>query len=71
MPGARLAIAFYLTIVLVFALFLKQQGPRHRYQVVFVLVWGLVHLVREVAPALSLWLRGATLGSAAATSRVP
>ena len=70
LPGARLAIAFYLTIVLVFALFLKQQGPRHRYQVVFVLVWGLVHLAREVGPAVSVWLRGATLGSVAATNRV-
>lgn len=70
LPGARLSIAFYLTIILVFALFLKQQGPRHRYQVVFVLVWGLVHLVREVGPAVSVWLRGATLGSVAATNRV-
>jgi hypothetical protein len=57
-PGARLAIAYYLLIVLVFASFPLQLGPRHRYQVVFLLAWGLVHVVREALPAISQWVRG-------------
>jgi len=60
LPGARLVVAYYALVVLVFASFPWQQGPRHRYQAVFVLVWGLVHLVREVLPAVVAWSRGAT-----------
>jgi len=54
------SVAYYALVVLVFASFPWQQGPRHRYQAVFVLVWGLVHLVREVLPAVVAWSRGAT-----------
>jgi hypothetical protein len=60
LPGSRLGIVYYGLIVFVFASFPFQQGPRHRYQAVFILVWGLVHVVRETLPALALWARGMT-----------
>lgn len=50
-PAARFLVIYYAATMLLFAAFPRQQGPRYRYQVVFMMVWSLVHLARVALPA--------------------
>lgn len=51
-PPVRLPLLYTGVILVLFAAFPEQQGPRHRYQVVFMTAWAQLTVLWELARAL-------------------
>lgn len=60
---ARLLILFSCCILLLYAMFLAEQGPRHRLQVVYMFSWGLFHFAWVISEKLFYRSHGSVSGT--------